>query len=52
MELLEMAKAKSDDGEVIVTVNHCVNTNRTYVYELKDGDIISEKTVRSTDLAP
>lgn len=45
MEQLQTAQTTRDDKEVIVTVNHCVNTNRTYVYELKNGDIISEKTI-------
>ncbi len=33
-----------DDGK-IVAVNYCVNTNRTYIYELKNGDIVSEKVI-------
>lgn len=32
-------------GEITVSVNHCVNTGRTYVYELVDGEIVAERVV-------
>ena len=36
---------KTSDDSVIVAVNYCVNTNRTYIYELKNGDIVSENVI-------
>jgi hypothetical protein len=45
MEQAQMHKNTAEDKDVTVSVNHCVNTNRTYVYELKNGDIVNEKTI-------
>ena len=46
MEQTLMTQAPaSNDNDVIVAVNYCVNTNKTYIYELKDGNIVSEKVV-------
>ena len=45
MEQTLMTQTAGNDDNVIVAVNYCVNTNRTYIYELKDGNIISEKVV-------
>ncbi|WP_158308855.1 hypothetical protein [Methanocella arvoryzae] len=44
-QTLERQTIATDDDSMIVAVNYCVNTNRTYIYELKDGDIVSEKVV-------
>ena len=44
-QTLTMQRTITDDDSIIVAVNYCVNTNRTYIYELKDGDIVSEKVV-------
>jgi hypothetical protein len=45
MEQTQTVKTIPEDENVTVSVNFCVNTNRTYIYELKNGDIISEKTI-------
>ena len=45
MEQAQTLKTTTEDEDVIVTVNYCVNTNRTYIYELKNGQIINEKTI-------
>ena len=45
MEQAQTVKTVAKDDDVIVSVNHCVNTNRTYIYELKNGDIVNEKTI-------
>ncbi|OPY28843.1 MAG: hypothetical protein A4E28_01304 [Methanocella sp. PtaU1.Bin125] len=45
MEQTQAIKTIPVDENVSVSVNYCVNTNRTYVYELKNGDIVSEKTI-------
>ncbi len=45
MEQTQMPKPTIEDKDVSVSVNHCVNTNRTYIYELKNGDIVNEKTI-------
>lgn len=29
--------------------NYCVNTNRTYVYEIKNGEIINERKVQGEE---
>ena len=44
-QTLATQNTKTDDDGMIVAVNYCVNTNRTYIYELKNGDIVSEKVV-------
>ncbi|WP_230742461.1 hypothetical protein [Methanooceanicella nereidis] len=36
------------DKESTIAVNHCVNTNRTYIYEIKNGEIISQQTLHGT----
>jgi hypothetical protein len=45
MEQTQMPKTTIEDGDISVSVNHCVNTNQTYIYELKNGDIVNEKTI-------
>jgi hypothetical protein len=45
MEQTQTVKPIPEEKDVIVSVNYCVNTNRTYIYELKNGDIVSEKTI-------
>lgn len=35
-----------DAEDVIVAMNYCVNTNRTYIYEIKNGEIINERRVQ------
>ncbi len=45
MEQGQTYKTTSEDENVSVSVNHCVNTNRTYVYELRNGQIVNEKTI-------
>lgn len=45
MEQAQNVESTSQDDNVTVSVNHCVNTNRTYIYELKNGEIINEKTI-------
>ncbi len=45
MEQTQTLKSTTDDENVSVSVNHCVNTNRTYIYELKNGRIINEKII-------
>ncbi len=45
MEQGQSYKTTNDDENVSVSVNHCVNTNRTYVYELRNGQIVNEKTI-------
>lgn len=45
MEQTLVNQTTASDDSVIVAVNYCVNTNRTYIYELRGGDIISEKVV-------
>lgn len=45
MEQTQTLKTTAEDEDVTVSVNHCVNTNRTYVYELKNGEIVNEKTI-------
>ncbi|HMK45139.1 MAG TPA: hypothetical protein VK436_00800 [Methanocella sp.] len=45
MEQRLATQKEADDENVIVAVNYCVNSNRTYIYELKDGDIINEKVI-------
>jgi hypothetical protein len=44
-QTLEMQTTTTGDDNKIVAVNYCVNTNRTYIYELKNGDIVSEKVI-------
>ena len=34
---------------VIETSVYCLNTKRKYIYELKDGNIISERVVQCTE---
>jgi len=29
--------------------NYCVNTNRTYIYEIKNGEIINERKVQGEE---
>lgn len=29
--------------------NYCVNTNRTYIYEIKNGEIINERRVQGEE---
>ena len=45
MEHAQMQKSTSEEKDVSVSVNFCVNTNRTYIYEIKNGDIVNEKTI-------
>jgi hypothetical protein len=45
MENANTPNVPAEDKDVSVSVNHCVNTNRTYIYELKNGDIVNEKTI-------
>ena len=45
MEQAQMKKPSTEEKDVSVSVNFCVNTNRTYIYELKNGEIINEKTI-------
>ncbi len=45
MENANLQKSHAEEKDVTVSVNYCVNTNRTYVYELKNGDIVNEKTI-------
>ena len=45
MEQGQTHKNMPEDENVTVSMNHCVNTNRTYIYELKDGQIVNEKTI-------
>lgn len=45
METKNTQKISAEEKDATVSVNHCVNTNRTYIYELKDGQIINEKTI-------
>jgi hypothetical protein len=45
MEQTQTPKTATEDENVSVSVNHCVNTNRTYIYELKNGQIVNEKTI-------
>lgn len=45
MEHAQTLKTTAEDEDVSVSVNHCVNTHRTYIYELKNGQIINEKTI-------
>lgn len=45
MEQAQKAELTSQDDDVKISVNHCVNTNRTYVYELRNGEIVNEKTI-------
>lgn len=41
---------KTDTEEKAYTVrNYCVNTNRTYVYEIKNGQIINERKVQGEE---
>jgi hypothetical protein len=38
--------ANADNGEKAYTVkNYCVNTNRTYIYEIRNGEIVNERKV-------
>jgi len=34
---------------VIETSVYCLNTKRKYIYELKDGNIVSERVVQCTE---
>ena len=34
---------------IIETSVYCMNTKRKYIYELKDGDIVSERIVQCTE---
>jgi hypothetical protein len=43
MDQMQPQQAADGKGDVTVATNYCVNTNRTYVYELRNGEIISEK---------
>lgn len=45
MEKANAQQIAAEDKDVTVSVNYCVNTNRTYIYELKNGDIVNEKTI-------
>ncbi len=39
-----------DNGEKTYTVkNYCVNTHRTYVYEIKNGEIVNERKVQGEE---
>ncbi len=29
--------------------NYCVNTNRTYIYEIKNGEIVTERKVQGEE---
>ncbi len=29
--------------------NYCVNTNRTYIYEIKNGEIVNERKVQGEE---
>ena len=45
MTQAQKADLMATDDDVIVSMNHCVNTNRTYVYELRNGEIVRERTI-------
>ena len=45
MEQAQNQKSTTEEKDVSVSVNFCVNTNRTYIYELKNGEIVNEKTI-------
>lgn len=48
-----MNKDKSSQTEkkkgIIETSVYCLNTKRKYIYEIKDGAIISERVVQCTE---
>jgi hypothetical protein len=40
----------TDNGEKAYTAkNYCVNTNRTYIYEIKNGQIVNERKVQGEE---
>lgn len=40
----------NDNGDKAYTVkNYCVNTNRTYIYEIKNGEIVNERKVQGEE---
>ncbi len=42
--------ANSGSADKAYTVkNYCVNTNRTYIYEIKNGEIVNERKVQGEE---
>jgi len=42
--------SKTDNEEKAYTVkNYCVNTNRTYIYDIKNGEIVSERKIQGEE---
>ena len=42
--------ARMDNEEKPYTVkNYCVNTNRTYIYDIKNGEIVNERKVQGEE---
>jgi len=35
--------------KVYTVKNYCVNTNRTYIYEIKNGEIVNERKVHGEE---
>jgi hypothetical protein len=48
MEKTLKPQSKVPEKEAMVVTNYCVNTNRTYIYEIKDGEIINEKMIQGS----
>ncbi len=40
----------TDNGDKSYTVkNYCVNTNRTYIYDIKNGEIVGERKIQGEE---
>jgi hypothetical protein len=44
--MMEQRYATSNDDKAYTVKNYCVNTNRTYIYEIKNGEIVNERKVQ------
>jgi hypothetical protein len=38
-----------ESGKAYTVKNYCVNTNRTYIYEIQNGQIINERKVQGEE---
>lgn len=46
---MEVTKPKHTHKDTIETTIHCFNIRRKYIYEIRDGEIISERIVEPCD---
>lgn len=48
MEQTHTGNSANLEAKVTVATNYCVNTNRTYIFEIKNGEIINERRVQGS----